>query len=197
MIADTLQALVALAQGHFGATLGKVEGCAGNWSAEDLKRAVNAAPCVQVAFNGGANQADSDLVRLAARFDFYVVTAGPLEYARRAGGPVKIGGFEILRRLVPLLHGHTLFGIGTVRVLRVDNLFTETGFDIGGQVYAVRTEIPLGLEAAPGPAGLNDFLRFHADYDVPEFTPEHHEAWAAEDYNTAQPDAQDDIDLPQ
>ncbi len=192
-------ALLNLAAQTLGGTISKPLAIGGNWTTEELQRTLNLAPTVRIAYAGGPVDPESSLVQHEAGWVCYVVTRGVTEESRRLGGPQTIGAFEMLRRLLPALHGHTIAGIGTCQATRVDNLFAESGMDAGGAVYAIRFKLNMAFggaddrSAAADIAGLADFRQFHADYDLEPFSPERHEEWLGEDHTGLAPDAQDDI----
>jgi phage gp37-like protein len=196
MIATVEAAYLARVAEVLGASIRKPEAIGGAWTADELRRALNNAPTVRIALAGGPIDPERQAAQLTAEFVIYVVSGGVTEAARRLGGPQTIGAYDMLARLIPAFHGHTFPGLGTVAAYRLDNLFSETGLDLGGAVYGVRTRIALSLPGEDVAAGLESFAHFHADYDFPPFAPDLHAAWLAEDHNPA-PDAQDDVSIPQ
>jgi phage gp37-like protein len=208
MIAATEAAYLARITEVLGTSIRKPEAIGGAWTAAELQRALNNAPTVRIAFAGGSVDTERHSARLTAEWVLHVVSRAPTEEARRLGGPQTIGAYEMLRRLLPAVHSYTFAGIGTAyvyqvdnlfdeaHVYQIDNLFDEAGFDVGGAVYSIRTRIVLDLPGEDVAAGLARFAHFHADYDIPPFTPDHHAAWLAEDHTSA-PDAQDDVSISQ
>lgn len=196
MIAAVEAAYLARVAEVLGASIKPPAAIGGAWTADELKRALNNAPTVRIALAGGAIDPERQAAQLTAEFVIYVVTGGVTEAARRLGGPQTIGAYDMLARLIPAFHGHTFAGLGTVTAYRLDNLFTETGLDLGGAVYGIRTRLALTLPGADVAATLSQFALFHADYDVEPFTPGNHAAWLAENH-TSPPDVQDEVSIPQ
>ena len=194
MLATAETALLALVTEALGSTITRPQGIGGQWSPDELQRALNAAPTVRVAYTGGAVDPESPVVRHAAGWSVYVICRAATEDARRAGTAQIIGAFEALDRLLSVLHGRTVPGLGTLSVHQVDNLFLESGMDLGAAVYALRLRWPVVPAPAINPLeDLATFAQFHADYDLPPFTPDHHAEWLAEDPDAPAPDAQDTI----
>lgn len=182
-----------------GTAITKPQSIGGNWTPDELKRTLSAAPTVRLAYGGGPLDPESSLADHKSEWVYYVVTGGPTEESRRRGGPQTIGAYAMLKRLVPAIHGRTLPEIGTASAYRIDNLFAETGLDAGGAVYAIRFRLPFIFEAGgagAGESGLSEFLVFHADYDLEPFAPEQHSNWLGENHTELAPDAQDTVTKP-
>lgn len=181
-----------------GTAITKPQSIGGNWTPDELKRTLSAAPTVRLAYGGGPLDPESSLADHKSEWVYYVVTGGPTEESRRRGGPQTIGAYAMLKRLVPAIHGRTLSGIGTASAYKVDNLFAETGLDAGGAVYAIRFRLPFIFnDSSAGNTGntgdLSDFEQFHANFDFEPFTSDRHEQWLGEDYSELPPDAQDHV----
>lgn len=179
------QALLDQVSRLFGNTLHEVASIGGGWTADSLRRALQFAPGVYVAFQGGAATVDMPGA-LDGRFVLYVVTKGAIETDRRRGTPVAIGAYELVARLVAGLDGMTFAGIGGLRVVNVANLFQDALFDIGGTVYAVECSVPKLMfdSMAPLDDTLGDFITFDARYDI-------------DNAQTDNPVAHDTVTLPQ
>lgn len=167
----------------------------GPWSVDILRRMLQRAPAVYVAFiNGDARAVDGDAV-INARFDVAAVTEHHgTEADRRRGDKTQIGAYEILERAVPHLNNLVIDGAGTLRLDRIINLFNEATFTIGATVYVAQLTMPnLVLPVIETGSDLDDFETFHADFDIPPFDKASHGDWLGEDYDDAQPDAQEQV----
>ena len=144
VIATVEDAIVATAKTALGfpaaPVVRVVDVLPGGWTLDMLKRALQAAPAVYVAFAGGAQQ--SSLGYVHGRFSVYAVTKGPVEEDRRRGNPRVIGAYDIVERLATHLDEIDVPDIGTLFVRGVENVFRDALFDLGGTVYALNTELP-------------------------------------------------------
>lgn len=144
VIAAAEDAIVAAAKTALGfpatPVVRQVETLPGGWTLDMLKRALQMAPGVYIAYLGG--QAQSDGGYCNARFAAFAVTKGPREEDRRRGNPREIGGYEIIERLGTALDGLDIATIGTLFVRSVETVFRDAMFELGGTVYALNTELP-------------------------------------------------------
>lgn len=168
-IATTESALITACQAALGNTVRKVDSLPGTWSMDLLRQVLQTAPAVYVAFLGGAAARGGEVATINARFAAYVCVNHAQEPQRRHGTAQVIGAYAMLVRIVPALHNLTVAGVGTLRLVSIDNLFGELVQELGGAVYGVVLELPnLAFEYTADLAGLDDFVTFDAEYD---FTP--------------------------
>jgi len=159
------EAMIAAAGGALGNTVREMESIPGGWTLDMLKRALQRSPSVYVAFLGakrGVNDGYHD-----GSFAMYLVTKAPLEPGRRRGTPREIGAYDLIETLAPRLDGLTVADVGTLKLQRIDNLFRDAMFDLGGAVYGLMCELPnMPLPYEADESALADFITFHADYDI-------------------------------
>ena len=104
----------------------------GAWSFDLLKRLLQKAPSVYVAFLGGPVSTPSgDLANIKAKFDVYVVSKEADEETRRRGNKRVIGCYDMLATLVPQLHGYTVPDVGSLMLTNINNLFGQDVYEIG------------------------------------------------------------------
>ena len=164
----------------------------GGWTLDMLKRALQFAPGVYVAFTNGNVEPDR-VARINAKFEVYVVTREPVELNRRAGNNVAIGAYEIIDRVVAGLFNYPVKNVGTLQFNGVNNLFRDVMFSMGGTVYGLSYTLPLSFDTDVQPVP-DDFLKFHVDYDIMPFTRNLHPTWLVGDRTEPDaPDAQDRV----
>lgn len=169
----------------------------GGWTVDTLKRMLQGAPGVYVAWLGGTVKKDYNEVYNVGRFDAVVVNYSGKEMDRRLGTKSQIGAYDIVERITPALHGLKIDNVGTLTVERINNLFNESTFDLGATIYAVQCAVPMHF-AAPVNHSLDDFNTFDVDYDIRAFVgTEEHTKWLKDDHSTSKPDAQDTVILEQ
>ena len=118
------------------------------------------------------------------------------EQARRLGDALQIGTYELIERMVGLLHGLEVPDVGTLDFRSVDNLFTGTVDRQGLAVYGVRFALPM-TALPPAAVALDDFETFDAQYDLPPLADDDaRQAWLAGNYGSSRPDAHDTVVLP-
>lgn len=167
-LTTTESALITACQAALGATVRKVGGLPGTWSMDLLRQVLQTAPAVYVAFLGGGAARGGEVATINARFAAYVCVNHAQEPQRRHGTAQVIGAYDMLARIVPVLHNLTVAGVGTLRLVSIDNLFGELVQELGGAVYGVVLELPLAFEYTADLDSLDDFMTFDAEYD---FTP--------------------------
>lgn len=180
-IATVETAMLDAAKTATGNTLQVIESIGGGWTLANLKRALQRAPGVYVAFQGAKPEQAPYLMEL--RYSLYIVTKGAQEVSRRHGSLRMIGAYDLLAQVLPALDGLVVAGTGTLRAKGIDNLFREAMFELGGTVYALQFAMP-NVAFDPQPAEtLDDFITFDAIYDI-----------APDDPNN--PTAEDTVTLP-
>lgn len=164
-IAAIEDAILDVIRDRLGPRLRWVGSLPRSWTADLLRKAVQSAPGVYVAFLGGPASRTAE-GRLDARFGVYAVTGHASgQAARRRGDTVEVGAYEVIETAVRHLHGHDA-GEGRLRLERIDNLFTEQLFDMGGCVMAAVFACDVGFGEPTDPDELADFVTCHADYDM-------------------------------
>lgn len=180
-IATVETAMLDAAKAATGNTLQVIESIGGGWTLANLKRALQRAPGVYVAFQGAKPEQAPYLMEL--RYSLYIVTKGAQEVNRRHGSPRMIGAYDLLAQILPALDGLVVASTGTLRAKGIDNLFREAMFELGGTVYALQFAMP-NAAFDPQPAEtLDDFITFDAIDDI-----------APDDPNN--PTAEDTVTLP-
>ncbi len=182
-IAAVESAILAQVNATLGAAVKITESLGGSWTLDALKKAIQNAPGVYVAFLGARGVPGRDGY-VDGNFMVYAVTRGPVEPLRRQGTPRVIGAYDIVERLVPVLAGLQVAGTGTLDATSVDNLFKEATWELGGTVYGIALTLPnMPLTYQADLAGLAPFLLFHAEHSLVAGVDE--------------PAAIDDVQLPQ
>ena len=144
-IAATETHLVETIKAALGNRIRTVTSVAAEWSDDLLKSMLLMAPFVAVAFPGGtAPKPGSTYAYMDGNWEVYVGTAHASgQQARRQGDALQIGAYELIERMVGLLHGHTVPGVGVLDFRSVDNLFTGTVERQGLAVYGIRFALPM------------------------------------------------------
>lgn len=157
----------------------------GPWSLETLRRVLQAAPAVYVLWLG-ARAEPGNALAVDARWGVYVIASHASGADRRRRGDAQqIGAYEMVERIAPRLHGCDVSEHGTVRLERLESLVNDATFQLGASVYQATVaiphlEVPLGVSAAD----LDAFETFHATYDL-------------DTSQDAEPEAEDDVAMPQ
>ena len=161
IIAQAEDTVIAQLQSVLANRVRSVESLSGPWTMAALKRALQFAPCVRIAFLGG-KVSDMDAEAIHARFGVYCIAGQVTDTQRRRGTAREIGIYEMIELIAPALHGFSIQDIGTLSLDNVAPLFTEQTLQLGGAVYAAMFTLPnLVLPVSIDPATLNDFLLFH------------------------------------
>lgn len=151
-IAEVEDALIARLKIAFTPVVKTVESQPGPWTLDALKRALQFAPGIYVAYNGHRRVPEIAPTHAVARFEVYVVSknaAGDL--ARRRGDITAVGAYELAEGVTAVLHEFDITQHGYMKFVETRNLFQEALLDIGGTVYAASFEIV--LDVAPYPSG--------------------------------------------
>lgn len=142
----------------------QVETLPGGWTQDMLRRAMQFAPGVYIAFLGG--QSENSGGYITARFAAYVVTKAAREEDRRRGNAREIGAYDIIDLLAKHLDMLDIADIGTALVRSVENVFNETLFELGGTVYALMLEIPNVPWTEKSTADLMPFVTFEGTHSL-------------------------------
>lgn len=164
-IADIEDAIIAKVEATLGNTVKEVVTIQGGWTLDMLKRALQRAPSVYVAFLGGKRGIDEGYIN--GKFAVYIVTKAAIETARRRGTAREIGAYDIIELLTPVLDGMEVTDIGNLSQQSIDNLFRDAMFDLGGTVYGLMFEVanmPMSFEADL--TTLTDFVKFRAEHSL-------------------------------
>jgi phage gp37-like protein len=154
--------ILAEAKAALGNTVRQVKTLPGGWTLATLKRALQFAPGVYVAFNGMAPGSTDGY--FDGRFSVYTVSKGASEKDRRRGNPRVIGAYDMVEILLPVLSVLTVPDIGSAKVSGVDNLFRDAMFELGGTVYGINLTMPnMGFDYRADESALADFVLFHAE----------------------------------
>ncbi len=198
VITTTEQALVEATQKAFANRLKAVGPVPGPITTEVLRQMIAAAPAVHFAFLGGSAAKDRYDPAIEGRWTAYVASrnaGGGL--ARLHGDPTEIGIYDIVERLAPAIHDLTITGVGTCRLVDVQNLFSiQLQQKLGAALWAVVFSVPMPIPDEADLSGLDDFATFDAQYDIdPMEIAAEHQKWLQEppDHTTSQPDAEDEL----
>lgn len=165
MIAALEDAMITALQNALGTHVREVTSLPGPWSLDLLRRLLQRAPSCYVSWLGG-QAGGGNFVSIDSRVDVIVVTKNARgETARRRGGPVTMGAYDIIETILPALHDRDMGGLGTLALMQVQNVFNEATFELGATVYAAQFRIPCEIDASL-PANLGNFATFHQDVDM-------------------------------
>jgi phage gp37-like protein len=174
VIATVENAIVAQAKTALGfpasPVVRQVETLPGGWTLDMLKRALQMAPGVHVAFLGGQAQSDGGYIN--ARFAAYAVSKGAREDERRRGNAREIGAYEIIELLGTHLDRLAVPEIGSLFARGVENVFSEAMFELGGTVYALTLELPNLPWPAKDTSSLVPFITFEGTHSMAPGTDE-------------------------
>jgi len=179
-------AILERVRARFGATLRQVATIPSSWDEEMVKRMLIGAPGVYLSWGIQRGQRSSDqFAELTCLWEFTVITAHEgKEDARRRGDARAIGAYEIVERLIPLMHGWAVPNESSLVFEAADNKFSDGNERRGLTVYGVLFSMPMTMgDTDEELSDLDPFLRFHADWDQ-----------APAD---GQLEAQDEVTLPQ
>lgn len=191
--------LLALVEGHaIYKKLREVDTLPGPLDVDLLKKLAAKAPGVYLLFAGfRAKQAGEIEAVMNGTWIVYIVTGNASgRKAKRRGGNGEVGAYEIADTLTPLLHDRLIPGEGRVSVTDCRNLYSSRLDKQNVALYAITCTLPMNMGYEADLAGLDDFVTFHADTDIPPHeSSAEHDKWLAEppDYTTSMPDAQDTV----
>lgn len=173
MIITVEDNLIETTRNLFGKTLRAVDTVPGPLNLAVVKQMISQSPAIYFAFLGGGPGIQDGSIN--ARFDAFISTKHVRQVARRRGDKTQIGAYEILGRLLPVLDGHTVPDVGTLKLKRVTNLFSgQMDKDMGAALYAATFELPnmsfdtgdsTGILGDGTMGSLDNFITFHADYE--------------------------------
>jgi len=165
-ITTTEDAIISRIKQLFGNKLRAVDSLPGELNEEILKEILIQAPAVYVAFTGGT-PGNIDDANIEARWVVFPVTGHASgQKARRHGDAVQIGANEITCRLTAGLHNHVVPDTGTLKLRNISIIFSGALDRQGCTIYGLTFGLPMQFEDADLLAGLDDFITFHADYDL-------------------------------
>jgi hypothetical protein len=145
-----------------------VEAIQSSWDTDTIKRMYLGTPGVFLSWGVQRSQRSTDnTAELIVLWEFDIVTSHEgKESSRRRGDSRAIGAYEIVERLIPLLHGWTVPGEGSLQIETGENKFSAANERNGLTVYGVLFSMPMTMGAVDEePSDLEPFLRFHADWD--------------------------------
>jgi phage gp37-like protein len=168
MIAAIEDNIIGVVKAVIGGRLRTVDSLPGDWDADLLKRLLLCAPAVYVAFLGGPKLKETDtVVGIDGRWSLFAITGHASgNAARRRGDGREIGAYEIIERLVPALHNHTVPDVGAMKLVNVENLYSGTIDNRGVALYAAVFTLPMYFPEILDSATLATFATFHADWDL-------------------------------
>lgn len=158
-----------------------MESLPGRMSLQVLKNIAAKAPAVYVAYLGGRKGASvHGTVIHKGVFAVYIIT--DTDEGRR-GSARKIGAYDIINTLVPVLNDHQVTDVGTLEFQRIENLFSVELDKQGVSIYAAVFEMPMSLEYQIDEAALDNFVTYSATHSMAPGDDE--------------PDAEDNVQLEQ
>lgn len=167
-------ALLGIAKATLGDTIKQCQSIGGVWTEQSLQRALQFAPGVYVAFIGASKAGLLGYMNLS--YSVYCVSKGSDDVNRRRGNPRVIGAYDLVARLSTAFSGAVLVDIGSIELQRIENLFADALFDIGGSVYALQLSIPnVSFATAQDVTGLDDFMTFDGRFSQGDDAPLAHD----------------------
>lgn len=168
-IAEIEDHLITRINGHFEKKLKVVESIPTDFDAAEFERLLRSVPGIFISFGFGPaiKQGPTANATISGRWTVVCISgnAGG-EKQRRHGSQVEIGAYEIMERVIPLLHDYTVPDVGTLTLVDSDNLFTGELDKKGVSMYAAIFSMPMSFESSLLDLnGLNDFVTFDAVYD--------------------------------
>jgi phage gp37-like protein len=185
MLAEIEDKIIEKIKAEFGSTLRSVESHPGKWDDKTLRQIAAALPGAYVAFEDGTARKSQD-AQMIGEWCVYAATAHANGEAkrRRGDGNRQLGAYQIIERVIPLLHGCTIVNIGTLEFLAVRSLLSFALEDKGVTIYQIRFSLNSGFDINRT-AALERFEKFHAEHQL---------AGEAEDMP---PRAVEDVSIPQ
>ncbi len=158
-----------------------MESLPGRMSLQVLKKIAANAPAVYVAYLGGRKgKAITGVAMHQGVFAIYIITE---RIDSRRGSARKMGAYDIINILVPVLNDHKVTDVGTLEFQRIENMFSVELDKQGVSIYAAVFEIPITLEYQLDETTLSDFITYSATHSMAP----------GED----EPDAEDNVQLAQ
>lgn len=167
MFAQAEDAIVAGIERALGKTVATIETLPGPWDQDALTLAFRKMPGVWVYFDGGKPGRQGREARLDATFLVYAVTdhaSGTRE--RQRGSSRRIGAYEIIERVVPMLAGHPVANLGTMFFAGLRVLTPASAQRKGVAVYEMAFTLEMGFGAALDASALADFAIFAGTHHV-------------------------------
>jgi phage gp37-like protein len=167
-IADAEDALLNRVRTRFGSALKHVEAIPASWDDDTIKRMYVGTPGVFLSWGIERGQRSThSTAEVVSLWEFTIVTAHEgKEPPRRRGDSRAIGAYEIVERLIPLVHGWTVPGEGTLVFETAENKFSASNERNGLTVYGALFSMPMTMDdGEETPSDLDDFITFHADWD--------------------------------
>ncbi|HEY1136574.1 MAG TPA: phage protein Gp37 [Xanthomonadaceae bacterium] len=168
-IGDAEDALLNRVRTRFGTALKHVEAIPSSWDAATIKRMYVGTPGVFLSWGVQRGQRSTDsTAELIVLWEFDIVTSHEgKEAPRRRGDARAIGAYEIVERLIPLLHGWTVPNEGSLQIETAENKFSAENERNGLTVYGALFSMPMTMDdGEETPSDLDDFITFHADWDL-------------------------------
>lgn len=167
-ISDIEDVLIARVKDRFGDTLRHVDAIPASWDDEMVQRYLIGTPGVFLSWGLDRGMGTTDVTaEVTSQWQFTVVTGHEgKESARRRGDSRAIGAYDIVERLIPLMHGFTVPNESALQFENADNLFSAVNERKGLSVYTVLFSMPMTMgDVVDGTSDLDDFLTFEASYD--------------------------------
>jgi phage gp37-like protein len=172
VIAAVEEQLVARLRAAFQGRLREIDHKPARLDAEELSRILTQAPGAYVSFLGWRTEARLPERTVLAAWGVYLLAANAGgEAARRRGGPVDIGAYEMLAVATQALEGfEPAAAAGEASVGACESLFSAAFERAGRSCYGLVLDVPVEI-LAPDPAALGalvgEFRIFDAAWDVP------------------------------
>lgn len=168
-IGDAEDALLDRVRTRFDTALKHVEAIPSSWDSETIKRMFVGTPGVFLSWGVQRGERSThNTAELIVLWEFDIVTSHEgKEAPRRRGDNRALGAYEVVERLIPLLHGWTVPNEGTLQFETAENKFSANNERNGLTVYGALFSMPMQMDGGEEtPDDLDDFLRFVGDFDV-------------------------------
>lgn len=162
-------ALLNRVRTRFGTALKHVEAIPSSWDSDTIKRMFVGTPGVFLSWGVQRGERSThNTAEIIVLWELDIVTAHEgKEAPRRRGDSRGLGAYQVIERLIPLLHGWTVPDEGTLQFETAENKFSANNERNGLTVYGALFSMPMQMDdSAETPSDLDDFLRFMGDFDV-------------------------------
>ena len=161
---DQREAIINAAKDNLGALSGNCQSFGGRFAAAEIKRYALQSPAILVACLGIPEIRDDEhgAIDLITQWGTFVICTDKPQLPRDAGA------LAIVTALLPIFRGRTIAAdenVGYPEKVRGENLFSGAIEGQGIALWAITWQQKITITDFD-PSGLDDFLLFHADYDL-------------------------------
>jgi len=162
-------AIIAQLTTTFAGRVREVDHKPAKLDADELMRILTQAPAAYVSFLGWQRTERAGNVMLGSWGVYLIAANASGERARRRGDAATIGAYEMAIAAAAALERWTPAGAaGPVQVMSCENLFGAAFEKAGRTVYGLVLDLPMAMDDVVT-AGLDNFITFNGDWDIPPF----------------------------